>query len=143
MKFKLFINIIIIIIFCSSKNVYGNTILFDEGKKLYQNKKYKDAKFKFEKDIVFNPTNEYSYLFLAKIFNKQKKVNLEENNLNTVLLLNPKNEEAIYLLTLLKIRNSNFSKAKELISTLNSICEKMCSSKLELQKKLDSSLKSK
>ena len=127
MKFKLFINIIIIIIFCSSKNVYGNTILFDEGKKLYQNKKYKDAKFKFEKDIVFNPTNEYSYLFLAKIFNKQKKVNLEENNLNTVILLNPKNEEAIYYLALLNIQKSNFLKAKELIKSLDSVCSKFCS----------------
>ena len=67
---------------------------------------------------------------------------LEESNLNTVLLLNPKNEEAIYLLTLLNIKNSNFSKAKELISTLSSVCKKMCLSKLELQSKLDSSLKS-
>jgi|TARA_B110001452_G_C15059515_1_gene369881 tetratricopeptide (TPR) repeat protein len=141
MKFKLFINIIIIIIFCSSKNVYGNTILFDEGKKLYQNKKYKDAKFKFEKDIVFNPTNEYSYLFLAKIFNKQKKVNLEENNLNTVILLNPKNEEAIYYLALLSIQKSNFLKAKELIKSLDSVCSKFCSSKKELEKKLENSSK--
>ena len=141
MKFKLFINIIIIIIFCSSKNVYGNTILFDEGKKLYQNKKYKDAKFKFEKDIVFNPTNEYSYLFLAKIFNKQKKVNLEENNLNTVILLNPKNEEATYYLALLSIQKSNFLKAKELIKSLDSVCSKFCSSKKELEKKLENSSK--
>ena len=58
---------------------------------------------------------------------------LEENNLNTTLLINPKNEEAIYLLALLNIKNSNFSKAKELIATLNSVCKKMCSSKLELQ----------
>ena len=141
MKFKLFINILIIIIFCFAKNVYGNTILFDEGKKLYQNKKYKDAKFKFEKDIVFNPTNEYSYLFLAKIFNKQKKVNLEENNLNTVILLNPKNEEAIYYLALLSIQKSNFLKAKELIKSLDSVCSKFCSSKKELEKKLENSSK--
>ena len=67
---------------------------------------------------------------------------LEKNNLNTVLLLDPKNEEAIYLLTLLSIRNSNFSKAKELINTLNSVCKTMCSSKAELQSKLESSLKS-
>ena len=57
-------------------------------------------------------------------------------------MLNPKNEEAIYLLTLLTIKNSNFSKAKELINTLKNVCKKMCSSKLELQTKLDSSLKS-
>tara|TARA_B100001063_G_C16692344_1_gene517767 strand:+ start:90 stop:524 length:435 start_codon:yes stop_codon:yes gene_type:complete len=121
----------------SAKNLY-----FEEGKKLFENKKFKNSKFYFEKDIVFNPKSEISYLYLAKIFKKEEKYNLEENNLNTVLLLNPKNEEAIYLLTLLNIKNSNFSKAKELINTLNSVCKTMCSFKLELQSKLDSSLKS-
>ena len=58
------------------------------------------------------------------------------------MLLNPKNEEAIYLLTLLSIKISNFSKASELIATLTAVCEKLCSSKVELQVKLDSSLKS-
>ena len=121
----------------SAKNLY-----FDDGKKLFDKKKYKDSKFYFEKDIVFNPKSEISYLYLAKIFKEEDNTSLEENNLNTVLLLNPKNEEAIYLLTLLNIKNSNFSKAKELIDILNSVCKKMCSSRLELQTKLDSSLKS-
>ena len=121
----------------SAKNLY-----FDDGKKLFDKKNYKDSKFYFEKDIVFNPKSEDSYLYLAKIFKKEKNNSFEENNLNTVLLLNPKNEEAIYLLTLLSIKNSNFSKAKKLMTTLNLVCEKMCSSKLELQLKLDSSLKS-
>ena len=39
----------------------------------------------------------------------KKKYALEEQNLNTVILLNPKNEEAIFLLTLLKIRQSDYS----------------------------------
>jgi len=122
--------------------VQASNSYFEKGKKLFDNKKYLDSKFYFEKDIVFNPKSENSYLYLAKIFHKKKKDILEENNLNTVLLLNPKNEEAIYLLTLLNIKNSNFSKAKELIDILNSVCKKMCSSRLELQTKLDSSLKS-
>jgi tetratricopeptide (TPR) repeat protein len=121
-----------------AKNSY-----FEKAKKLFENKKYEDSKFYFEKDIVFNPKSENSYLYLAKIFKEEKKDTLEENNLDTVLLLNPKNEEAIYLLTLLNIKKSNFLKAKELISTMTSICEKMCSTKIELQKKLDSSQKSK
>ena len=121
----------------SAKNLY-----FNDGKKFFENKNYKESKFYFEKDIVFNPKNENSYLYLAKIFKEEENDSLEENNLNTVLLLNPKNEEAIYLLTLLSIKNSNFSKAKKLISTLNSVCKKLCSSKIELQSKLDSSLKS-
>ena len=91
---------------------------------------------------MFNPKNENSYLYLAKVFIEEKNDDLQKNNLDTVLLLNPQNEEAIYLLTLLNIKNSNFSKAKELISTLNLVCIKMCSSQLELQSKLNSSLKS-
>jgi tetratricopeptide (TPR) repeat protein len=122
----------------NSKNSY-----FENGKKLFENKKYKNSKFYFEKDIVFNPKSETSYLYLAKIFKKEMNDSLEENNLKTVLLLNPKNEEAIYLLTLLSVKKSNFSKAKKLIVTMTSVCEKMCTKIPELQDKLDSSLKSK
>ena len=116
---------------------------FEQGKKLFDNKRFIDSKFYFEKDIVFNPKSENSYLYLAKIFKQEEKDKLEENNLNTVLLLNPKNEEAIYLLTLLSIKKSNFSKAKKLISTLASVCKEFCSSQKELMKKLDSAQKSK
>ena len=122
----------------NSKNTY-----YENAKKLFENKKYKNSKFYFEKDIVFNPKNENSYLYLAKIFKGEMNDNLEENNLNTVLLLNPKNEEAIHLLTLLNVKKSNFSKAKELITTMTSVCKKMCSKIPELQEKLDSTLKSK
>ena len=122
----------------NAKNSY-----FEDGKKLFDNKNYKDSKFYFEKDIVFNPKSENSYLYLAKIFKEEENDSLEENNLDTVLLLNPKNEEAIYLLILLNVKKSNFSKAKELIGTMTLVCEIMCSSSVELQEKLDSSLKSK
>ena len=50
----------------------------------------KKAKIKFEQSIVFDPKNENSYLYLAKIFKIQEKDSLEEQNLNTVILLNPK-----------------------------------------------------
>jgi len=122
----------------NAKNSY-----FEDAKKLFDNKNYKDSKFYFEKDIVFNPKSENSYLYLAKIFKEEENDSLEENNLDTVLLLNPKNEEAIYLLILLNVKKSNFSKAKELIGTMTLVCEIMCSSSVELQEKLDSSLKSK
>ena len=112
MKFNIIISITIAGLFFLSKNTMASSNFFDEGKKLFLEEKYKDAKFKFEKDIVFNPKSEKSYLFLAKIFKKQKKTILEENNLITVILLNPKNEEAIYFLALLNIKKSNFSKAK-------------------------------
>ena len=135
-------NILIILVLLTTFNlnhfsVSAKNLYFIDGKKLFDNKNYKDSKFYFEKDIVFNPKNENSYLYLAKIFKKDKKDKLEENNLDTVLLLNPKNEEAIYLLTLLNIKKSNFSKAKKMISTMKSVCINMCSSSLELQEKLD------
>ena len=141
---KIFLNIFIstIIFTLNYSSVSAKNSYYEQGKKLYEDKNFKDSKFYFEKDIVFDPKSESSYLYLAKIFKKEEKDNLEENNLNTVLLLNPRNEEAIYLLTLLNIKNSNFSKSKELINTFNSVCKKMCSAELELQSKLDSSLKS-
>tara|TARA_B110000285_G_C14983213_1_gene542488 strand:+ start:646 stop:1047 length:402 start_codon:yes stop_codon:yes gene_type:complete len=130
MKKNLLITLLSFFLFIFNYNLlYAKNSYFKEGKKLFDNKKYKDSKFYFEKDIVFNPKSENSYLYLAKIFKEEKKENLEENNLNTVLLLNPKNEEAIYLLTLLNIKQSNFSKAKSLITTMSLVCKKMCSKK--------------
>ena len=134
---------LVIMIFCfSTVFLYSKTNFFNEAKILFEDKKYNKSKFLFEKDIVHNPKNEKSYLYLAKIFKKEKNDNLLENNLNTVLVLNPKNEEAIYLLTLLNIKKSNFLKAKELMATMNSVCVKLCTTKKELKKKLDNSLKS-
>ena len=141
-KDLLIIFVLFILLNLSHITVNAENSYFEDGKKLFDNKNYKDSKFYFEKDIVFNPKSENSYLHLAKIFKEEENDSLEENNLNTVLLLNPKNEEAIYLLTLLNIIISNFSKANELIATLTAVCEKLCSSKVELQVKLDSSLKS-
>ena len=42
------------------------------------------------------------------------------------MLLNPKNEEAIYNLTKLKLASSDYKKSKELNKRLSSICEKFC-----------------
>ena len=58
-------------------------------------------------------------------------------------MLNPKNEEAIYLLALLHIKKYNFSKVKKLIATIASVCEKMCTTQLELKEKLDVAQKGK
>ena len=138
-KIKLVYTIVFILFF--SGNLLAETNYFNEGKELYEKKSYEKSKFKFEKDLVFNPKNEESYLYLAKIFKNLEKKNLEENNLNTVILLNPKNEEAIYLLSLLNIDVSNFSKAKELIDTMKLVCVKLCNSTKELEDKLNSSLK--
>ena len=116
----------IFILFFLSTNLFAKSEYVKEGIDLYNKNKFDDAKFKFEQDIVFNPKSELSYLYLSKIFNKQDKRNLEERNLNTVMLLNPKNEEAIYNLARLKLTSSDFKKSKELNKRLKSICSKFC-----------------
>tara|TARA_E500000178_G_scaffold342989_1_gene389029 strand:- start:438 stop:860 length:423 start_codon:yes stop_codon:yes gene_type:complete len=115
--------------------LFAKTKHFQEGVVLYDQNKFEDAKFKFEQDIVFNPKSELSYLYLSKIFNKQNKKILEEQNLNTVMLLNPKNEEAIYYLARLKLSNSDYKKSKELNRKLKLVCNKFCnkSDKLKIE----------
>ena len=92
--------------------LFAKSQYLQEGISLFNEKRFEDAKFKFEQDIVFNPKRELSYLYLSKIFNKQDKNDLEEQNLKTVVLLNPKNEEAIYYLAKLKLKNSDYKKVK-------------------------------
>ena len=116
----------------SAKNSY-----FLEGEKLFNEKKFSQSKYKFEKDIVFNPKSELSYLYLAKIFNAQKNDFMEEQNLNTVIMLNPKNEEALYLLAKLNIKKSDYKKSKELINNLKEVCSNFCQKEAELKKKLE------
>tara|TARA_E500000178_G_scaffold105845_1_gene105542 strand:- start:1120 stop:1539 length:420 start_codon:yes stop_codon:yes gene_type:complete len=114
-------------------NLLAKSEYIKDGIELYDKNKLEDAKFKFEQDIVFNPKSEISYLYLSKIFNKQDKKNLEEKNLNTVMLLNPKNEEAIYNLAKLKLKSSDYKKSQELNKKLKSICKKFCTKSDQLK----------
>ena len=99
------------------------------------------AKFKFEQDIVFNPKNEKSYLYLSKIFNTQNKKKLEEQNLNTVILLDPKNEEAVFSLAKLKLEKSDYIESKKMIENLLKFCKNYCQKSSELKTQIDKSLK--
>ena len=117
---------IIITFLCITTSLQANTLFFEEGLNLFNNKKYNEAKFKFEQDIVVNPKNEKSYLYLSKIFNNLEKKDLEEQNLNTVILLNPKNEEAIYNLAKLKLEASDYKKSRELNNKLIELCKNFC-----------------
>ena len=92
--------------------LFAKSEFFQKGINLFNKKKFDDAKFKFEQDIVINPKSELSYLYLSKIYRKQDKKNLEEQNLKTVMLLNPKNEEAIYYLAKLKLSSSDYKTSK-------------------------------
>ena len=101
----------LLLIFFVSKPLYAKSQYLQEGINLYQNKKFLEAKFKFEKEIVFNPKSELSYLYLSKIFKNLEKKDLQEQNLNTVILLNPENEEAIFNLAKLKLDASDYQKS--------------------------------
>ena len=126
---------IILILITIPFNLFAKTQYFQDGLILYNDKKFKEAKFKFEQDLVLNPKNEFSYLYLSKIFNKLNKKKLEEQNLNTVVLINPNNEEAIYFLAKLKLKASDYKKSKELNGKLKSICNNFCdqSNKLKIE----------
>ena len=116
----------VLLIFFASKPLYAKDQYIQDGINLYQDKKFQEAKFKFEKDLVFNPKSELSYLYLSKIFQNLDKKDLQEQNLNTVILLNPKNEEAIFNLAKLKLDSSDYQKSKELNERLSSICKNFC-----------------
>ena len=126
---------IFIFLLLSSNIVFAKTKYFQEGLNFYNNKQFDKAKFKFEQDIVFNPKSEMSYLYLSKIFKNLNKKDLEEKNLNTVILLNPKNEEALYNLAKLKLKSSDYKKSKELNEQLITLCKKFCdkSEKLKIE----------
>ena len=109
---------------------------FIEGVSLFEQKKYLDSKFKFEQAIVFNPKSEFSYLYLAKIFKKEENKRELEKNINTVLLLEPKNEEAMYLLIDIELERSNFSKAEQLREDFKKICSNLCDKIASINKRL-------
>ena len=109
---------------------------YNKGKKLFEKKQFDKSKFLFEKNIVLNPKSEMSYLYLAKIFKEEENDLSQELNLNSVLTLNPKNEEAVYLLTLLKIKQYDYNEAKKLIDKFNLVCSSLCSNIDEIKEKL-------
>ena len=128
-------------LFLMTSNLIANTNYFSEGLTFYENNKLDKAKFKFEQELVLNPKSEKAYLYLAKIFNIQKKKKLEEANLNTVILLNPKNEEATYNLAILKLEESDYKKSKKLIEQLLVFCETYCQKSKKLEIEIENSLK--
>jgi len=115
----------------------AQTNFFEKGKELFDNKKYEKSKFFFQRDIVFNPKSEKSYLYLAKIFNKSSNEEETEVNLNNVLVLNPKNDEAIYMLAILKIEQSNYNEARDLIEKFTKVCKSFCVKKKEIEEKFN------
>ena len=121
-KLTLFFYLIINLINLS----FSKENFFDEGLKLYKDKKYEDARFMFERSIVFNPKDSKSYLYLAKIYNIEEDQKKEEKNLEATLLIEPDNEEAILMTMKIALKQSNYSKVKDLSKTFTKVCKKLC-----------------
>ena len=116
-----------------SVSLIGNALsennFYLKAKKNYDEKKYDESKFLFQRNIVFNPKDENSYLYLAKIYNFEENEEKKEKNINTVLLLNPINEEAIYILMEIELKKSNYLRVRELVENFTKICIKLCNNK--------------
>jgi len=130
---------IIILTFCfifSTNIASSKENFFDEALKKYQDKEYDDARFLLERNIVFNPKDAKSYLYLAKIYNHEENQRKEEYNLDTALLIEPNNEEAILMLMKIALKKSNYSKVKNLSQTFVKVCKKLCDENNEIQESL-------
>ena len=119
-----------------TNSLLAENTFFEEGKKKYNEKKYEESKFLFQRSIVFNPKDYDSYPYLAKIYNLEDNEIKEQKNINTVLLLDPKNEEANYLLMEIELKKSNYLKVKELAENFSKICEKLCNKKTSILESL-------
>ena len=121
------------VIITSSTLVYSSENFFDEAVIMYQNEKYEDARFMFERNIVYNPKDAKTYLYLAKIYNHEENQRQEENNLETALLIEPDNEEALLMLIKIALKKSNYSKVKDLSQTFIKVCNKLCNENDQIQ----------
>jgi|TARA_B100000780_G_scaffold104446_1_gene73051 tetratricopeptide (TPR) repeat protein len=130
------LKLILLIILNLTNSASAENSFFEEGQNKYDEKKYKESKFLFQRSITFNPKDSDSYLYLAKIFNFEDNQKEVEKNINTVLLLDPKNEEANYLLMEIELKKSNYLKVNELIKNFSKICHKLCEKKTLIIKSL-------
>ena len=135
--YKIFKLIILIYIAVSFPNiVLSEENFFDEALNMYQSEKYDEARFMLERNIVFNPKDAKSYLYLAKIYNHEENQRKEEYNLETALLIEPDNEEVLLMLMKIALKKSNYSKVKDLSQTFVKVCNKLCDENNQIQDSL-------
>ena len=115
---------VIFILLTSSSMAEEN--FFEKAKNLFDQGKIDESKFLFQRSIVFNPKDSKSYLYLAKVYENEKNEIEKEKNLKTTLLLEPDNEEAMYMLIDIKLEKSDIEKVKELVKKFEVICENLC-----------------
>ena len=127
---------LIVLIVSLYSNSFSKENFFEEAIKLFEKEKFEDARFLFERNIVFNPKDANSYLYLAKIYNLEENQRKEEYNLETTLLIDPQNEEAILMLMKIALEKSNYDKVKELSDTFVQVCKKLCNENNEILESL-------
>ena len=132
--FKIIISLLLPFMFFTY--AFSNENFFSDAVKNYQSEKYDEARFLFERNIVFNPKDAKSYLYLAKIYNHKADQKKEEYNLETALLLEPDNEEALLMIMKIALKKSNYSKVKDLLKVFNKVCDKFCNESSEIEESL-------
>ena len=132
---KLFISTLLLYLFFNIEG-YAKENFFNEAKNKYDEKKLEDSKFLFQRNIVFNPKDAKSYLYLAKIYNSEENEREEIKYLKTTLLLEPDNEEALYMLIDIELKKSNFSEVKKLTKNFEIICSTLCNKTKNINERL-------
>ncbi len=134
---KLIINVVIFFFLTFFQTyVFSKENFYESALDLYKKEKYDEARFLFERNIVFNPKDSNSYLYLAKIYNFEENQRKEEFNLETTLLIDPKNEEALLMLMEIAIEKSNYKKVNELSETFTKVCINLCNENKKIQESL-------
>ena len=131
---KFFIIIVFFLYSISSYSAENN--FFTKGKILFDQKKITESKIEFERSLVSDPKHVNSYIFLSKIFSETKKQDEEKKNLTTALLLDSKNEEALYLMSLLNIKEGDYKSLEKNYSILKLNCSKFCDQLEDLNKSI-------
>ena len=132
---KLFISTLLLFFFFNIEG-YAKENFFDEAKNKYDEKKLEESKFLFQRNIVFNPKDAKSYLYLAKIYNSEENEREEIKYLKTTLLLEPDNEEALYMLIDIELKRSNFSEVKKLTKNFEIVCSTLCDKTKNINERL-------
>ena len=123
-KLKLILGIILFLNFTNL--VIAKENFFNSAKNKFEEKKLEESKFLFQRNIVFNPKDAQSYLYLAKIYSSEENEKEEEKNLKSTLLLEPDNEEAMYMMINIELKKSNYLEVKSLIKDFTIICLELC-----------------
>ena len=131
-----FLKYLLIIFVITSFESFAEENFFNEAKNLFDKGKYEESKFLFQRNIVFNPKDAKSYLYLARIYETEENEIEKEKNINTTLLLEPDNEDAMYMLIDLKLKRSDYAKVRELSEKFETICSSLCNKIVSIKERL-------